>query len=429
MNITMSESIASLAGALAKAQAEMPPVPKTKTGSVQGESKGTGRAYDFSYKYADIADVLAIALPVLGRHGIAVMQPTFVDGNRMYLLTRLVHSSGDWMESLYPVCELQGNHQKMGASLTYARRYALSSLIGIAAEEDTDAGGGGTMRSSDGKDPGRFLKQKIHACRRIKQVLDLMMAPDTQEQLEQLDQETRASVRAYALDKLAGFGWEPPKKKEDGEKDDSGESDDPDPPEPERAPANAGPPEPERRRRAASPPPPPPPPAPEPEPVFDEAETLKAMEEHLAVADSPGSIEDVADLHAPDLELLSRTGRERWEHLLEQARKRFEAEPSPAEGEGEEEEEGELDPPPPPPRTKPQVDPFEIPGHITSPDEYRAWVQAMIQAATTFDHAALLRDNWKRTQPLRQDLKMPMADRTALQDALMNKVRKLEGTA
>lgn len=143
-----SEDTGELMGALALAQGEFPPIEKTKTGKVKGESKGTGKAYEFEYKYADIADVLSAVRPVLSKHSLAVLQLTETDEvNVMWVRTRLSHKSGQWIDSLYPVCSINADHQKMGGALTYARRYSLTSLIGVAAEDDLDgqSGSAGTV--------------------------------------------------------------------------------------------------------------------------------------------------------------------------------------------------------------------------------------------------------------------------------------------
>ncbi|MGQ3671829.1 ERF family protein [Xanthobacter sp. TB0136] len=125
-----SEQINEIAAALAAAQGEFKAVAKDKT----------AKAGAYSYKYSDIADVLAMALPVLSKHKLALVQATDMDGGAILLRTRLAHASGQWVESVYPVCDVRaGDHQKMGGALTYARRYAVSSLLGIASEEDTDA--------------------------------------------------------------------------------------------------------------------------------------------------------------------------------------------------------------------------------------------------------------------------------------------------
>lgn len=125
-----SDAINEIAAALAAAQGEFKAVAKDKT----------AKAGQYSYKYSDIADVLEMALPVLSKHKLALVQATDVDSGAIILRTRVVHASGQWIESGYPVCSASGqNHQQMGGALTYARRYAASSLLGIASDEDTDA--------------------------------------------------------------------------------------------------------------------------------------------------------------------------------------------------------------------------------------------------------------------------------------------------
>lgn len=143
-----SEAINDLASALAKAQGEMPAVEKNKEGKVKGESK-SGSKYEYSYKYADIADILSTALPVLSANGLALVQATAIAGNDLNIVSRIVHGSGQWIESDYPVCSIGGDHQKMGGALTYARRYAACSLLGIAPEEDVDGGEGKTAPTRD----------------------------------------------------------------------------------------------------------------------------------------------------------------------------------------------------------------------------------------------------------------------------------------
>lgn len=119
---------ANIYAALAAAQGELKNPEKTKTAD-------TGK---YKYMYADIGDVLEAVMPVLSKHGLAITQPTTIRDGSIILITRLAHASGESMESEYPVCSLNGNHQAMGSAMTYARRYALTSLIGVAAVDDTD---------------------------------------------------------------------------------------------------------------------------------------------------------------------------------------------------------------------------------------------------------------------------------------------------
>jgi hypothetical protein len=135
-----SESIAALAGALAKAQAELVNPEKSLTATI---SAGRGGSSDRSFRYAPLSSGLDIVRKTLGQHEIATMQTTAIDqtAQLVNLTTILAHASGEWIASDWPVCAVAeiANPQHMGAALTYARRYALFTLVGIAGEDDLDA--------------------------------------------------------------------------------------------------------------------------------------------------------------------------------------------------------------------------------------------------------------------------------------------------
>lgn len=131
--IRSSQTMGKLAGALASAQAEFPAISKERTANVQSRK---GEESSYSYAYADLADVLSAVRPHLAKNGLAIMQPMTWDVSPR-LITRLVHSSGEWIESEYRLAEYE-RPQDMGSAITYARRYALTALLGIAAEEDDD---------------------------------------------------------------------------------------------------------------------------------------------------------------------------------------------------------------------------------------------------------------------------------------------------
>lgn len=143
--VRRSELTNELAGALAKAQGDYKVVEKKRTARVRGKTKD-GRPYDYTFKYADLGDVLNMALPILAKHGIAFTQPTVVEGGVIYIRTTLMHSSGQWQESDYPVASFgDKKHQQIGEALTFAKRYAGCAALGIAPEEtvegDVDVGG------------------------------------------------------------------------------------------------------------------------------------------------------------------------------------------------------------------------------------------------------------------------------------------------
>src|SRR5205085_5581006 len=100
---------------------------------------------------------LDIVRKSLGRHEIATIQATAIDKDAglLRLTTVLAHSSGEWISSEWPVCQITdvASAQRMGAALTYARRYALFTLVGIAGEDDLDAPDLGTVSPTQGEIP------------------------------------------------------------------------------------------------------------------------------------------------------------------------------------------------------------------------------------------------------------------------------------
>jgi ERF superfamily protein len=135
-----SESIGALAAALAKAQGELINPEKSLTATIRSPFP---RETDRTFRYASLSSGLDIVRKALGKHEIATVQTTAIDNEAglIRLITVLAHSSGEWVSSDWPVCpvgETAAPH-KMGAALTYARRYSLFTLVGIAGEDDLDA--------------------------------------------------------------------------------------------------------------------------------------------------------------------------------------------------------------------------------------------------------------------------------------------------
>jgi hypothetical protein len=135
-----SNRIGALAAALAKAQAEIENPPKSLTATIESPFPREGSR---SFRYAPLSAGLDIIRKCLGQHEIATIQATAIDRDTglIRLTTTLVHASGEWMSSDWPVCpvsETAAPH-RLGAALTYARRYALFTLVGIAGEDDLDA--------------------------------------------------------------------------------------------------------------------------------------------------------------------------------------------------------------------------------------------------------------------------------------------------
>src|SRR3954449_4811330 len=135
-----SDTIGAIAGALAKAQIELQNPEKSLTAIIHSPFPREG---DRSFRYASLSAGLDLVRKSLGRHEIATVQTTSIDegAGLIRLTTTLAHSSGEWLASDWPVCPISetGAPHRMGAALTYARRYALFTLVGIAGEDDLDA--------------------------------------------------------------------------------------------------------------------------------------------------------------------------------------------------------------------------------------------------------------------------------------------------
>jgi len=135
-----SDAIGNISAALAKAQAELTNPEKSLTATIRSPFP---READRTFRYAPLSSGLDIVRKSLGRHEIATIQSTEIDkeAGLLRLTTILAHSSGEWISSEWPVCPIAdiASAQRMGAALTYARRYALFTLVGIAGEDDLDA--------------------------------------------------------------------------------------------------------------------------------------------------------------------------------------------------------------------------------------------------------------------------------------------------
>src|SRR3982074_1340269 len=135
-----SDTIATIAAALAKAQVELTNPEKSLPATIRSPFP---READRTFRYASLSTGLEIVRKALGKYEIATVQTTAIDNETglICLTTVLAHSSGEWVSSDWPVCpvsETAAPH-RMGAALTHARRYALFTLVGIAGEDDLDA--------------------------------------------------------------------------------------------------------------------------------------------------------------------------------------------------------------------------------------------------------------------------------------------------
>lgn len=135
-----SERIGAIASALAKAQADLTNPEKTLVATIRSPFP---REEDRTFRYASLASGLDIVRKALSQHEIATIQTTQIEpsSGQVRLTTLLAHSSGEWISADWPVCAAKDTDapHRMGAALTYARRYALFTLVGIAGEDDLDA--------------------------------------------------------------------------------------------------------------------------------------------------------------------------------------------------------------------------------------------------------------------------------------------------
>src|SRR5437588_10551004 len=147
-----STSVGALAAALAKAQAEIANPEKSLTATIISPFPREGSR---TFRYAPLSTGLDLVRKCLGQHEIATVQTTAIDSDRglIRLTTTLVHASGEWVSSDWPVCPVSetATPHRMGAALTYARRYALFTLVGIAGEDDLDAPALPALKLDDGR--------------------------------------------------------------------------------------------------------------------------------------------------------------------------------------------------------------------------------------------------------------------------------------
>ncbi|MGD0497554.1 MAG: ERF family protein [Bryobacteraceae bacterium] len=156
-----SEQIDALSAALAKAQGEM-----------EAAAKDSENPY-FHSNYADLASVWAAIRKPLSANGLAVIQPVAVEGAKVTVTTILVHSSGQWISSDLTMTskrqlkdgggwETIDNPQAIGSTVKYARRYALESMVGVAAEDDDGEGAEGREPGQSDKPPARRGPRATH---------------------------------------------------------------------------------------------------------------------------------------------------------------------------------------------------------------------------------------------------------------------------
>jgi ERF superfamily len=187
-----SETIGAIAAALAKAQGELANPEKSLTATIRSPFPSEG---DRTFRYASLSSGLEIVRKTLGQHEIATVQSTAIDQatGQIQLTTLLAHASGEWISSDWPVCPISETTtpHRMGAALTYARRYALFALVGIAGEDDLDAPdlliepspAHAAEKSHSGHNGGRPRNDSVHKPRQPKSILAVEPSAALRDQL------------------------------------------------------------------------------------------------------------------------------------------------------------------------------------------------------------------------------------------------------
>ncbi len=159
----LPNEIGSLAGALAKAQADITSPPRNREVTVKMKSGGI-----YKFKYATLDSIIDHVRGPLTANGLWFTQTLEGDDNGKYrLITALIHSSGQSIKSETPLLVVESGNQAFGSALTYMRRYALCSILGVAADEDDDAnsaeGNAATSKSAGAKWRGPLAVTKLKA--------------------------------------------------------------------------------------------------------------------------------------------------------------------------------------------------------------------------------------------------------------------------
>lgn len=184
-----SEQINEIAKALAKAQ-----------GEIKNASKDTINPH-FKSKYADLASVWDACREALSKNDIAVVQPIETNGD-IYIVTLLMHSSGQWIKGKVPVKVQQATPQALGSAITYMRRYSLAAMVGVAPDDDDgegamDRNGATVQHRPESPSPARFATAKEKA-KAGEAILNNLRLCSTVADVNKLAQETKADMERIA---------------------------------------------------------------------------------------------------------------------------------------------------------------------------------------------------------------------------------------
>ncbi len=178
-----SESVKEIYGALASAIGEIPNPPKNATNP------------HFKNRYADLSGILDTVKPILKKNGLAVVQGVETESNLVKIQTRIIHVSGEWIESELTLQAAGTDPQKIGSAITYGRRYSISSMLNIAADDDDDGEENRKKENQKAPEPVKTQNQQKPAPvktplnpldRELLGILD-MIEPDRQKQRQIMD--------------------------------------------------------------------------------------------------------------------------------------------------------------------------------------------------------------------------------------------------
>jgi hypothetical protein len=176
-----SQTLENLFASLAKAQVE-----------IEVANKDSANPF-FKSHYADLTEIIRVSRPALTKNGLSVIQRVMGNGDgRNYLYTRLCHTSGEWIESCMSLVSKDQTMQAMGSAITYARRYAYASMVGVVAGDEDDDGNRASGKKSENPKNGEARITQAQA----KDILEQIMEFGEEELMENV-------LRHYNINSLA----------------------------------------------------------------------------------------------------------------------------------------------------------------------------------------------------------------------------------
>lgn len=153
-----SEQINEIASALSKAQ-----------GTIRGAVKDSLNPF-FKSNYADLASVWDACRDPLSNNGLSVVQCPDTTDQGMVLITTLMHTSGQWIESTYPIKPVKDDPQGLGSSISYARRYSLAAMVGIFQVDDDAESAQGRNQAQEFQPDIKNVQQRPSSPTQLKKI-------------------------------------------------------------------------------------------------------------------------------------------------------------------------------------------------------------------------------------------------------------------